>query len=102
VTADAAALTLLALIAVPALLFAVGYTATVRGWWHEWIGIALFIAGWGLFLLAMTALFRNWFGDDYPYRDTVRLTAYTLVCTGAWMQLIALIAAKTGRRGGGE
>lgn len=93
-SADDAAVLLIVATAVPITLFSIGYTFTARGWWREWVGRALFTSAWGLALLVDISLLYNWLGDNYPWRDEVRLTVYSIICVGAWFKLIALVVEK--------
>jgi hypothetical protein len=87
-SADTAALIIVALVALPINAFTVLYAFTTP-WWLEWIGRALLVSSLGLMLLVDISLLYNWLGDDYPGRDAVRLTVYTIICLGAWFKLIA-------------
>src|SRR5688572_16925216 len=92
-SADTAALAIVVLIAFPINAFTLLYAFTTP-WWLEWIGRALFVSSLGLMLLVDISLLYNWLGDDYPGRDMVRLTVYSIVCLGAWFKLTAYFAEK--------
>ena len=90
-TADAAAVTLV-LIAAPAatavpLLY--GWVAR-RNWFRTVLGWALMTSSTGLALLIDISLLYNWLGDEYRFRDVVRLSVYGLIAAGAWLTLGAL------------
>lgn len=63
-------------------------------WWRTWLGRAVFTKGLGLALLADLALAHNLLGEEYPGRDVIRLTIFTLLAVGAWLQLAVLISEK--------
>lgn len=68
-------------------------------WWRSLLGRALFTKALALALLIDISLLYQWLGDDYALRDVVRLSVYTLIAVGAWMQLVALLKEKfQGRR----
>lgn len=90
---------MLILIAAPAqTLFALIY-GFASPWWRSLIGRALLTKALGLALLIDISLLYQWLGDDYALRDVVRISVYTLIACGAWLQLTALLAEKVkGRR----
>ena len=63
-------------------------------WWASWLGRAIFSGSLGLALLVDLSLAYQLLGDDYPGRDAVRLTVYSLIAAGSWMSLIVLLASK--------
>lgn len=91
-SADAAALILTALAAPPLTLF-VPYYAWVarRSWWRNPAGRALMVSTSGLALLVDISLLYLVFGDDYPYRDAVRIAVYLWIVVGAWLKFGALV-----------
>lgn len=92
-TADAIAGILIGLAAIPATLYWGLYTFTAP-WFRHTVGRALWVKATSLMLLCDISLAYQIFGNDYPWRDAVRLTVYVLVVTGLWYQLVALIDEK--------
>jgi hypothetical protein len=92
-TADTAAIIIVALIAPPITLFALGYTF-FSPWYRSMPGWALWQSSTGLALLVDISLAYQWLGDDYFLRDVVRLSVYTWICVGAWLKLIAFAREK--------
>lgn len=96
-SADTAAV-LLVLAAAPAqTAFALFYSVTLP-WWRTPIGRALFTKSWGLALLIDISLLYQWLGDNYSLRDVVRLTVYSLITVGAWLQLGAFLHERNKRK----
>lgn len=89
-TADVAAVVLVALTAAFINPFVVLYAFT-RPWWRSEIGQALLVSSASLALLVDISLLYQWLGDDYALRDVVRLTVYSLVCLGSFLKLRALL-----------
>lgn len=59
------------------------------------------LLGWGLltYLLGMGSLIDislayQFFGDDYPGRDFVRLAVYALIFVGSWLLFIGYLRTK--------
>lgn len=97
-SADTAAILLIVAAAPAQTLFAIIY-GFGSPWWRSLIGRALFTKALALALLIDISLLYNWLGDDYALRDLVRLSVYSLIVAGAWMQLVALLKEKIqGRR----
>ena len=90
-TADKAAVILVALAAFPATLFPILYA--FRPWYTSLVGWMLMTLSTGLALLVDLSLVYQMFGDDYPGRDIVRLTVYALIVAGLWGMLVALLRA---------
>lgn len=91
-SADHAALVLTALAAPPLTLFPFCFAWWARGvWYRTLVGVALMVSTTGLGLLVDISLLYMVFGDDYPYRDVVRLVVYTLIVAGAWLKFGALV-----------
>lgn len=63
-------------------------------WWRSPVGRALFTKALGLALLIDISLIYHWLGDNYALRDVVRLTVYSVIVVGAWLQFGALIHEK--------
>jgi len=93
VTADSAAVWLIAAAALPETVYFFIYTFTAP-WWRSAVGRALFTKGLALTLLLDIAVLYQLFGNDYPGRDAVRLTVYTLIVVGLWLQLGAYLHVK--------
>lgn len=90
-SADAVAAVLVALAAPPLTVFPFAYAVLSRGlWWRSIAGWALMFSTTGLALLVDISLAYQLFGDDYPFRDEVRLSVYSIILAGAWLKLIAL------------
>lgn len=100
-SADAVALLLIALAAPPLTLFPFCFAWWARGvWYRTLVGVALMVSTTGLALLVDISLLYMAFGDDYPFRDVVRLTVYALIVAGAWLKFGALVyESRQGRRG---
>lgn len=75
------------------------YTFT-SPWYRMLTGRAIWVSSGSLMLLVDIALLYNWLGDDYAFRDVVRLTVYALICCGAWLKLIALLRERLRTRQG--
>jgi len=91
--ADTMALLLIVSAAPPLTGFALvfGFTSP---WWRSLLGRALVTKATGLALLINISFAYRYLGDDYAYRDAVRLFVYALITVGAWMQFIALLNEK--------
>lgn len=91
-SADVAALILTFLAAPPLTLFVPYYGWVARrSWWRNPAGRAVMVSTFGLALLVDISVLYLVFGDDYPGRDAVRLTVYSLIVAGAYLILGALI-----------
>lgn len=91
-SADLAAIILVALAAPPLTLFPFFYAWIGRGvWYRSPAGRALMVSTTGLALLVDISLAYQWLGSDYALRDAVRLTVYAWVALGAWLKFGALI-----------
>lgn len=91
-SADTAAIILIALAAPAATLFPFCFAYISRGvWWRNPAGRALMTSSTGLALLIDISLAYQWLGDDYFLRDAVRLTVFTIIAAGAWQKLYALL-----------
>jgi len=86
---DTIAAVLVLLAAPPATLFPLLYVWLP--WWRSAVGRALMVSSTGLALLIDVSLARMWLGEDYPLRDAVRLTVYTLITVGVYFKLAALL-----------
>jgi hypothetical protein len=60
-------------------------------WWRTLLGRALFTKALGLALLLDLALLFQVYEGSYAYRDAARLSVFSLIALGAWLQLAALI-----------
>lgn len=92
--ADSAAFWLSLAAAPPLTVFVIVFPLTSGGWWKRLVGWALMTAKLGLLLAMATVLFFYWFGPDYPYRDEFRLTAYSFIVLGAYLNTTALLVVK--------
>lgn len=92
-SADTIAFVLVLLAAIPATGFPLVYGVT-SPWHRSRVGRALMTKACGLMLLIDISLVYMIFGDDYPWRDVVRLTVYVFVTVGLWYQFYALLRAK--------
>ena len=92
-SADLVAVLLVLCMAPAATLFPILYGFTTP-WWTSLVGRALMFTSTGLALLVDISLVYQWLGDDYFLRDVVRLTVYSVILTGVWMQLAALLVEK--------
>ena len=92
-SADAMAVTLVALMAFPATMFPIIFGLT-GPWWRTLVGRALMTKSVGLALLIDISLLYTIFGDDYAARDAVRLGVYGFILAGVWLQFIALVVEK--------
>lgn len=91
-SADTAAFLLIALAAPPLTMFVPYYAWVARhSWWRNPAGRALMVSTSGLALLVDISLLYQVLGDDYRYRDAVRLTVYTWIVVGAWLKFGALV-----------
>lgn len=100
-SADTAAILLVLAIAPAQTAFIVIY-GFWSPWWRTLVGRALFTKALGLALLVDIALIYQWLGDDYYLRDVVRLSVYSLIALGAWLQLWALLYEKWQARRNGH
>lgn len=91
--ADTAAIVIVIAIAPAATGFALLYMLA-SPWWTTAIGRAMLISSTALALLVDIALIYQWLGDDYRFRDAVRLTVYLWICLGAWWKFGALVIQK--------
>lgn len=92
-SADTAAV-LLVLAAAPAVtIYPIWYGLTLP-WWKTAIGRALMVSSTALAELVDISLLYQWLGDDYYFRDVVRLTVYTQITCGAWMLLGAFASQR--------
>lgn len=89
-TADHAAQLLIFLAAIPATAYWALYAFTAP-WWRSVVGRAMFTKATGLMLLCDVSAAYQFLGDDYPGRDFVRLTVFTIVVVGLWFQLGSLV-----------
>jgi len=78
--------------AVPATLFPLLYSRSP--WRKSVVGHALMIKAVGLALLVDLTALTYVFGTDYLGRDLVRVAVFTIIVTGLWTQLYALIRAR--------
>lgn len=90
---DGIAVALIFLAAPPATMFPIVYAT--RPWHATLIGRALMTKAIGLALLIDISIVYQLLGDDYPFRNLVRVGVYTLVVVGIWIQFIAM--ARAGR-----
>lgn len=99
-SADTAATWLIMAAAPPLTIFPIAYTIIARGlWWRASAGRALMVSTTGLALLVDITIAYQWLGDDYPFRDAVRLTVFALIVAGAWLKLGSLLYEwRRGRR----
>lgn len=67
-------------------------------WFRSVVGRALFTKALGLALLIDISIAYQFLGDDYALREVVRLSVFTLIAVGAWLQLGALVYERR-RRG---
>lgn len=65
-------------------------------WWRSRIGQAVFTSSLSLSLLLNLALVGVWLGP-YPGHEWVGVGVFTLVCTGAWLKLFAILTDKVQR-----
>jgi hypothetical protein len=63
-------------------------------WWESLTGIGLMIGWSGLGLLVVWAAAFVLWGDDFPYRDAIRLVVFALISAGLWVKLIALVIVR--------
>lgn len=97
-SADNWAYALVLLAVVPANLFPLLYGTSVT-WWRSFTGRALMTSAIGMALLIDISVLYRFLGEDYPFRDTIRLTVYALVVAGSWMKLGAfLVQRRDGNR----
>lgn len=96
-TADLVAFLLIAAMALPVTVYWFVYTFTMP-WWKSVVGRALWTKATGMALLIDISLTYQIFGDDYFLRDAVRLTVFSIILVGLWLQLGALLHEK--RRAG--
>ena len=94
-SADTVAVILVLAAAPAATLYPILYA--FRPWHRSLIGRALMTHSVGLALLIDISLLYKAFGDNYPLRDAVRLTVYSLILAGSWLQLIALLKSRRDR-----
>lgn len=92
-SADTASLILI-LIAAPAQTMFILIYGLGSPWWRSLLGRALFTKALGLALLVDISVLYHFLGDEYVYRDVVRVTVFSLIAVGAWLQLMALIKEK--------
>lgn len=98
-SADTVALLLIIAAAPPLTLFVPYYAWVARGvWWRNPAGRALMVSTSGLALLVDISLLYAVFGDEYPYRDAVRLTVYAWITAGSWLKFGALVYESRHRR----
>lgn len=90
---DTIAVLLVLGMAPPATLFPIIYGLS-GPWYRTPIGRALMTKAVGLALLVDISLLYNWLGDDYWGREAVRLTVFSLIFCGLWMQFGALLSEK--------
>jgi hypothetical protein len=95
--ADVVALVLVIAMAPFATLFALAYMLT-RPWWTTAIGRAILVSSLSLALLIDISLLYQWLGDDYYFRDAVRLTVFQLILGGILYKCRALFLPNVGRR----
>lgn len=88
---DWVAIALIFVAAPPATMFPIVYA--FRPWRRTLIGRALMTKAVGLALLIDISIIYQVLGDDYPYRNVVRVAVYALVVTGIWVQFIAMAKA---------
>lgn len=92
-TADTAAIILIVLGAIAQTTFVIFYSFT-SPWWQTLVGRALWTKAMGLALLMDISIAYYFLGDNYAARDFVRLSVYTFIVVGSWLQLIAFAAQK--------
>lgn len=95
--ADGAAVALILVTAPAQTAFVLVYGLT-SPWWQSLVGRALFTKALGLALLIDLSLAYQLLGDDYWLRDAVRLSIYSLIAVGAYLQLAALVQEKFASR----
>lgn len=88
---DAIAIALIFIAAPPVTMFPIVYA--FRPWRESLIGRALMTKAIGLALLIDISIAYQLLGDDYPFRNVVRVAVYALVVTGIWFQFIAMVRA---------
>lgn len=96
-SADTAAVLLILVAAPAATAFPIVYGLT-SPWYRSLLGRALMTKAVGLALLIDISLIYQWLGDDYFLRNVVRLTVYSLIAAGVWMQCTALVVEKVRAR----
>jgi len=96
-TADNAAYVLLIASAPPATLFPLLYGFTLP-WYASLIGRALMISSVGLALLVDISLAYRILGAEYQARDFVRISVFSLITIGSYLQLWALIRERQANR----
>lgn len=88
---DTAALLLIVVAAPPLTMFVPYYAWVARGvWYRNLTSFALMVSTSGLMMLVDISLLYAVLGDDYPWRNVVRLTVYTWIAVGAWLKFCAL------------
>lgn len=88
---DMIAVALIFAAAPPATMFPIVYA--FRPWRRSMIGRALMVKAVGLALLIDISIAYIVMGDDYAYRDLVRVAVYGLIVVGIWWQFIAMAKA---------
>lgn len=98
-SADTWAYVLLIAAAPPATLFPLIYGLALP-WYRSLVGRALMTSSVGLGLLVDISLVYRVLGADYQARDVVRLTVFSVVTLGSYLQFWALVYER--RKGAGS
>lgn len=88
---DVAAVFLIFAAAPPATMFPIVYA--FRPWRSSMIGRALMTKAIGLALLIDISIAYIVMGDDYAFRDLVRVLVYGVIVVGIYYQFIAMVRA---------
>lgn len=99
-SAEQVAVAFVVLSAPPLTLFPFIYAWVARGiWWRYPAGRALMVSTTSLAALVDIFLAYQVWGDEYPFRDEVRLLVFGGIFLGAWLKFGALIyESRKGRR----
>lgn len=92
-SADTLAVLLVIAMAPAATAFPIVYGLT-SPWYRSLVGRALMTKAVGLAALIDISIVYEFMGDDYPGRDAVRLTVFSLILAGVWLQFAALMVEK--------
>lgn len=95
-SADEAAILLIVVGAIAQTTFVLFYSFT-SPWWRTLVGRALWTKATGLALLMDISIAYHFLGDEYAWRDVVRLSVYGFIVLGAWLQLWAFVHEKRQR-----
>lgn len=93
-SADDIRFTLVALAVIPATGFTLVY-GLGSPWYRSLLGRALFTHALGMMLLIDISVAYKFIGDDYPGRDLVSITVYTVIIVGSWAQFVALLRVRS-------